>query len=150
VLGGRVGHAAILAPASDGPGSRRDRRTLDRRSTDGRRPVDAGREMVRVRTCRDSDPVGRISAREPGRGGGRRSMSTAEVALLGALAGFTIFLGLPMGRVETRNTTTKTLLNGVSAGILAFLFVDILEHAGEVLEDSLTAAQDGASWGTFV
>jgi len=76
-------------------------------------------------------------------------MSTAEVALLGALAGFTIFLGLPMGRVETRNTTTKTLLNGVSAGILAFLFVDILEHAGEVLEESLTAAQGGASWGTF-
>jgi ZIP family zinc transporter len=76
-------------------------------------------------------------------------MSTAEVALLGALAGFTIFLGLPMGRVETRNTTTKTLLNGISAGILAFLFVDILEHAGAVLEDSLTAAQGGASWGAF-
>jgi ZIP family zinc transporter len=76
-------------------------------------------------------------------------MSTAEVALLGALAGFTIFLGLPMGRVETRNTTTKTLLNGISAGILAFLFVDILEHAGAVLDDSLTAAQGGASWGAF-
>jgi ZIP family zinc transporter len=77
-------------------------------------------------------------------------MSAAEVALLGAIAGFTIFLGLPMGRVETRSTTTKTLLNGVSAGILVFLLVDILEHAGEVLEDSLTAAQDGASWGAFV
>src|SRR4029453_1540865 len=115
--------------------------------------------MVRPRTCRDSDPVGRIRAtvgrgRRPARGAGRRReggrMSTTEVALLGAIAGFTIFLGLPMGRVETRSTTTKTLLNGVSAGILAFLLVDILEHAGEVLEDSLTAAQDGASWATFV
>jgi zinc transporter, ZIP family len=77
-------------------------------------------------------------------------MSTAEVALLGAIAGLTIFLGLPMGRVETRRSSTKTLLNGVSAGILAFLLVDILENAGGVLEDSLTAAQGGASWGPFV
>jgi zinc transporter, ZIP family len=76
-------------------------------------------------------------------------MSTAEVALLGAIAGSTIFLGLPMGRVETRSATTKTLLNGVSAGILAFLLVDILGHAGSVLEVSLKAAQDGASWGSF-
>ena len=77
-------------------------------------------------------------------------MSTAEVAALGAIAGFTIFLGLPMGRVETRRSTTKTFLNGISAGILAFLLVDILEIAGGVLEDSLTAAQGGASWGAFV
>jgi ZIP family zinc transporter len=76
-------------------------------------------------------------------------MSTAEVALLGAIAGLTIFLGLPMGRVETRRHTTKTLLNGVSAGILAFLLVDILENAGRVIEDSLHAAQEGASWGPF-
>jgi zinc transporter, ZIP family len=76
-------------------------------------------------------------------------MSTGEVALLGAVAGFTIFLGLPMGRVETRRPATKTLLNGISAGILAFLFVDILENAGGVIEDSLHAAQDGASWGSF-
>jgi ZIP family zinc transporter len=77
-------------------------------------------------------------------------MSTAEVGLLGAIAGFTIFLGLPMGRVQTRSVTTKTLLNGISAGILAFLLVDILENAGGVLEDALTAAQDGSSWRPFV
>jgi ZIP family zinc transporter len=77
-------------------------------------------------------------------------MSTAEVALLGAIAGFTIFLGLPMGRIETRSTTTKTLLNGISAGILVFLLVDILENAGGVLEDALTSAQAGGSWDPFV
>jgi len=76
-------------------------------------------------------------------------MSTAEVALLGAIAGFTIFLGLPMGRVETRSTTAKTLLNGISAGILVFLLVDILENAGGVLGDSLTAAQAGGPWSSF-
>ena len=57
-------------------------------------------------------------------------MSTAGVAVLGAVAGFTIFLGLPMGRVEMQNVRVKTLLNGISAGILAFLLVDILANAG--------------------
>ncbi|HEY6680227.1 MAG TPA: zinc permease, partial [Actinomycetota bacterium] len=64
-------------------------------------------------------------------------MSTAQVAVLGAVAGFTIFLGLPMARVEMQNVRLKTLLNGISAGILAFLLVDILANAGEVLEGSL-------------
>jgi len=76
-------------------------------------------------------------------------MSTAEVAVLGAVAGFTIFLGLPMARVEMQNVRLKTLLNGISAGILAFLLVDILANAGEVLEGSLTSAQSGGSWVRF-
>src|SRR6266480_5300126 len=76
-------------------------------------------------------------------------MSTAEVAALGAVAGFTIFLGLPMGRVEMQSVRTKTLLNGISAGILTFLLIDILANAGEVLDGSLTTAQVGGSWARF-
>jgi ZIP family zinc transporter len=76
-------------------------------------------------------------------------MSTAEVAVLGAVAGFTIFLGLPMARVEMQNVRLKTLLNGISAGILAFLLVDILANAGEVLDGSLASAQSGGSWARF-
>ena len=72
-------------------------------------------------------------------------MSTADVAVLGAVAGFTIFLGLPMGRVEMQNVRVKTLLNGISAGILAFLLVNILANAGNVLDGSLAAAQSGGS-----
>ena len=77
-------------------------------------------------------------------------MSTVQVVGLGAIAGFTIFLGLPMGRVQARSSSTKTFLNGLSAGILVFLFVDIVEGAGGVLEDSLSAARtSGGSWGHF-
>ncbi len=78
------------------------------------------------------------------------TLSTLQVVVLGAIAGFTIFLGLPVGRIHTKNVHTKTFLNGVSAGILVFLLVDILENAGGVLEDALAAAQHGSgSWARF-
>jgi ZIP family zinc transporter len=64
-------------------------------------------------------------------------MSTGQTILLGAIAGFTIFLGLPMGRVRTESRTLKTFLSGVSAGILVFLFFDILENAVEPLEEAV-------------
>ena len=76
-------------------------------------------------------------------------MSSIQVVSLGAIAGLTIFLGLPIGRLQTRNPRVRIFLNGLSAGILVFLLVDILENAGRVLEESLTTAQAGGSWGTF-
>ena len=76
-------------------------------------------------------------------------MSSVQVAVLGALAGLTIFLGLPIGRVRARTGTLKTFLNGLSAGILVFLLVDILENAGGVLEDSLRQAQAAGGWARF-
>ncbi|MFB3738851.1 MAG: zinc permease, partial [Candidatus Velamenicoccus archaeovorus] len=73
-------------------------------------------------------------------------MSTAQTVLLGAIAGFTIFLGLPVGRMRSQNVRLRTFLNGVSAGILVFLLFDILEHATEPVEE---AVADGA-WGHLV
>jgi ZIP family zinc transporter len=70
-------------------------------------------------------------------------VSTVETVLLGAVAGFTIFLGLPMGRLRHESKSLRTFLNGVSAGILIFLLFDILEHATEPVEE---AVRDGA-WG---
>ena len=66
-------------------------------------------------------------------------MSTLQTILLGAVAGFTIFLGLPMGRVRTKGAPTKTFLNGLSAGILVFLLFDILENATSPVEDAVSA-----------
>jgi DNA-directed RNA polymerase specialized sigma24 family protein len=60
-------------------------------------------------------------------------MSTPQTIALGAIAGFTIFLGLPVGRMRTQNKGIKTFLSGISAGVLAFLFVEIMEHAGQKL-----------------
>jgi len=66
-------------------------------------------------------------------------VSTPETVLLGAIAGCTIFLGLPMGRVRTKATSSKTFMNGLSAGILIFLLFDILENATEPLDHAVQA-----------
>ena len=69
-------------------------------------------------------------------------MSFARTIVLGAIAGSTIFLGLPMGRMRKPRPRLKALLNAFSAGILVFLLFDILENATEPLERlmELTAA----------
>ena len=76
-------------------------------------------------------------------------MSAGTTVLLGAIAGLTIFLGLPVGRIRARTGSMKTFLNGLSAGILVFLLVDILENAGGVLQDSLARAQSSGAWAHF-
>jgi zinc transporter, ZIP family len=77
-------------------------------------------------------------------------VSTTQTILLGAIAGFTIYLGLPLGRVRVASLGTKAFLNAASAGILVFLLVEILAHATEPVEEALKEAADGqAAWGQF-
>ena len=64
--------------------------------------------------------------------------------LLGAIAGFTIFLGLPFGRLRQPSPRLRAGLNGVAIGILIFLVWDILSHAWEPTDVAL-ADHD---WGT--
>jgi len=70
-------------------------------------------------------------------------MTFAETALLGALAGFTIFLGLPIGRLQLLGTRARVALAMFSVGILVFLLVDVLMHGFEIAEDAVTAFHDG-------
>lgn len=72
----------------------------------------------------------------------------ATVAL-GAVAGFTIFLGLPFGRLRSGSKGSRTFMSGLSAGILVFLFFDILSNASGPLEDALNRAKDHGAWGPF-
>jgi ZIP family zinc transporter len=65
-------------------------------------------------------------------------MSAGNIALLGAIAGFTIFLGLPVGRVNARMPRTKTLLNAVAIGVLIFLLWDVLAHAWEPVDEAVS------------
>jgi zinc transporter, ZIP family len=65
-------------------------------------------------------------------------VSTAEVLLLGAIAGFTIFLGLPVGRLSSLSHQVKVFLSATAAGVLLFLLWDVLSHAVEPIETSLT------------
>jgi zinc transporter, ZIP family len=77
-------------------------------------------------------------------------LSTTQTILLGAIAGFTIYLGLPLGRVQVGSLRTRAFLNAVSAGILLFLLVEILGHATEPVEDAVKEAADGqAGWLQF-
>jgi ZIP family zinc transporter len=64
-------------------------------------------------------------------------MTTMETIALGAVAGFTIFLGLPLGRMRGGGTRVRTLLSGISAGILVFLLFDIFEHAVGPIEEAV-------------
>jgi ZIP family zinc transporter len=70
-------------------------------------------------------------------------MSFAETVLLGALAGFTIYLGLPVGRLQLLSSRTRVGLAMFSVGILVFLLVDVLAHGFEISEEAVTAYKDG-------
>jgi ZIP family zinc transporter len=74
-------------------------------------------------------------------------MSFSETALLGALAGFTIFLGLPVGRMQKLSPRTRVALAMFSVGVLVFLLVDVLAHGFEIAEDAVVEFKDGD--GTF-
>src|SRR3954447_3901951 len=75
-------------------------------------------------------------------------MSFASTAALGALAGFTIFLSLPLGRLTTLGPRTRVALSMFAVGVLAFLFVDVLEHGFEIVEGAVPSFKDhGGSFG---
>ena len=77
-------------------------------------------------------------------------MSDMQVALLGGIAGLTIFLGLPMGRMRRLSNAARAFLNAAAAGILLFLFVEVMQHGIEPVEVALTAASErGGSWVHF-
>jgi len=75
-------------------------------------------------------------------------VSDWEVVLLGAIAGFTIFLGLPLGRVRDPAPGLRSFLNSVAVGILLFLLWDVLSAGIEPVETSIVDAtkHDGSWW----
>jgi len=78
-------------------------------------------------------------------------MSSGEIYLLGAIAGVTIFIGLPVGRIRGLSTSVAAFFNATAAGVLVFLLVETVEHAFGPLEHSLEAVtvESGGSWGEF-
>src|SRR3954464_4388102 len=64
-------------------------------------------------------------------------MSQAAAIALGAIAGGTIFLGLPVARMRGLPTALQGFLNAFATGILVFLLWDILSHAGTPVEGAL-------------
>ena len=72
-------------------------------------------------------------------------MSTAHIYLLGAIAGGTIFLGLPVARMQGLSANARSGLSALATGILVFLFWDVMTNAVDPIEASLNAHD----WGTF-
>ena len=72
-------------------------------------------------------------------------MSSGHILLLGAIAGFTIFLGLPLARLRNPTVGLRAFLAAMATGILVFLFYDVVEHGVAPVESALVAR----TWGDF-
>jgi zinc transporter, ZIP family len=70
-------------------------------------------------------------------------MSTAQTLVLGAIAGLTIFLGLPIGRMQNVSAATKAFLAATATGILIFLFWDVMSGAVGPVETALEEGRGG-------
>ena len=67
-----------------------------------------------------------------------------QLLILGAIAGFTIFLGIPFALVPAKQKT-KSFLNSIAIGILLFILYDVLEHSWEKVSDNITTAWTNGS-----
>jgi ZIP family zinc transporter len=63
-----------------------------------------------------------------------------QLLLLGAIAGFTIFLGLPLAVLPGVSSRKKGFLNALAIGILLFLITDVFSHAWKNATDVAVAA----------
>ncbi len=70
-------------------------------------------------------------------------MSFGETVLLGALAGFTIYLGLPFGRLQLVSPRARVALAMFSVGVLAFLFAEVLVQGVSIVEHQFDKLHDG-------
>jgi len=71
-------------------------------------------------------------------------MSTGHILLLGAIAGLTVFLGMPIGRLRV-GPQARAGLSALATGILLFLLWDVLSGAVSPIEHALELRH----WGRF-
>jgi zinc transporter, ZIP family len=69
-------------------------------------------------------------------------MNLGRTLILGFIAGVTIVIGLPIGRLRRPMPGLKLFLNAVAIGILLFLVWDVLSHAWEPIDVALAAVHD--------
>ena len=68
-----------------------------------------------------------------------------QLLLLGSIAGFTIFLGLPLAVLQNVNPKKKGFLNAFAIGILVFLIIDVFGHAWQSVGSTAQEAFTGKS-----
>ena len=72
-------------------------------------------------------------------------MSTGAIILLGAFAGLTIFLGLPLAFLRRGTPSLRMFLSMLATGVLVFLLYDVVAKASEPIDESLSAFKEGGS-----
>jgi ZIP family zinc transporter len=70
-------------------------------------------------------------------------MGLGTTLLLGLIAGGTIVLGMPVGRLRTLRPTLQVFLNAVAIGVLLFLLWDVMSAAWEPTDEALSATHEG-------
>jgi ZIP family zinc transporter len=66
----------------------------------------------------------------------------SKTLVLGLIAGGTIFIGLPIGRLKRPMPALRVFLNAIAIGILLFLIWDVLSNAWEPIDSALSAIHD--------
>src|SRR3979409_815314 len=71
--------------------------------------------------------------------------------LLGGIAGFTIYLGLPIAFLKNLNVRVQGFLTAMSTGILVFLLVEITDKIIDSIEDLTMSSLSGfPRWGDTI
>src|SRR5258708_23310715 len=68
-------------------------------------------------------------------------MPFAATAALGAVAGLTIYLGLPIGRLQRPRPRLVVFLSSAAVGILLFIFFDVIRNAGESVQTAMSQSR---------
>jgi ZIP family zinc transporter len=63
--------------------------------------------------------------------------------LLGLIAGATILIGLPIGRMRSASPSLRLFLNATAVGVLLFLVWDVLSAAWEPIDTALAGIHEG-------
>jgi ZIP family zinc transporter len=71
-----------------------------------------------------------------------------QLVVLGAFAGFTIFLGLPLALLQGVSARKKGFLNALAIGIIVFLIIDVFSHAWNSASEAALLAFKGVASST--
>jgi ZIP family zinc transporter len=67
-------------------------------------------------------------------------VSVTTIIFLGALAGLTIFLGLPFARLKNLSATVKGLVTALATGVLLYLLTDVTSKMLEPIAEAFTSS----------
>jgi ZIP family zinc transporter len=70
-------------------------------------------------------------------------MSPLKTVLLGAVAGGTIFVGMPVGRLRRPHLRLRAFLSAVAIGVLVFILYDVIAHGLEPISSAIAPSSGG-------